>query len=448
MGSILDHVGIVIAADSVSVTRVGFGTPGILSCNATFPERSRSYQTLVQLAADGFTTTSPEYLAMAKVFGQENKTRICKVLRAVGKPTLVYTITPTVIDEHLYTIYVSGPSITTTTVTFTSGVGTTATLICDGLRTALDAVVGETYALSGTTTCIVTADAAGGWFSLEVANAADLAIAMTHAEPGTTIATDLNNVVQEDDDWYWLITLYNSEAYALAAAAWVESNSSPKFYVAASNATEDITTVSNGSRGMLDELKADAYTRTAGFYHPDPSQFADAALIGNLAPRTVGNWTAKFKRLAGVEIVNLTPTQRGNLIARNANSYESVASVGNVFEGTTAAGPTVLRGFIDMTVALDWVKDDMGAGIFSAMAGADKVPRTDEGMAVIEAPVRGTLDKGIKRKIVATNPPYVVDVPLISEMDDLLPRGVRLSFSFTPQGAIHNVDPVSGVVIL
>lgn len=453
--AITDHVSISIAADSVSAARLGFGVPGILSCNAAFPERSRTYTSLAGLASDGFATTSPEYLAMASCFAQKPRPPRAKVLRAVGAPTQRYTITPTVADSTVYAIHVKGEGITAETVSITSGVGATATTISDALRTALDAVVGENYALSGTTTVVVTGDAAGDWFSLEVDDTSRLSIIQDHAEPATALATDLNDITNEDDEWYWLVTLYNSEAYVLAAAAWVESAGTPKFYVTQTSSTEDILLAASGANGPLDNLANQAYERTAGFYHPDPSEFADAALVGNLAPRVVGTWTAKFKRLSGVATVTLTPTQRGRLIDRNANSYETVAGVPIVFEGTTAAGPSVVRGFIDETVALDWVQDDMSAGIFEAMAGADKIPRTNEGMVVIEAAIRATLDRAVDRGIAAElgpdeedGPSPNVEIPDVADMDDLLPRGVRAAFSFKLAGAIHTADPVTGVVTL
>lgn len=80
----------------------------------------------------------------------------------------VYTLTPTAVDSTLYRFFIQAKNFFTDAIVasgiveFTSGVGTTATLICDGLRTSLadDNDQLDAYVTgSGTATLILTAAA-------------------------------------------------------------------------------------------------------------------------------------------------------------------------------------------------------------------------------------------------------------------------------------------------
>jgi len=539
--SLANHVDLVITADAVSVARAGFGIPAILSYTTLWPERVRFYSRPAEVAADGFATSSPEYLAVSAMAAQSPRPRSIAILRGELPPTMRYELDAIDIrNEHDYEVRARGEGVTTTLASYESVASAFRAEIHVGLVAALNAVVGKNFtaafaalvvadddveavdtgddeltltahglltgdgpvqftttdtlpaglslatdywvirvdndtiqvasslanAIAGTLVDItdvgtgthtladtastkrpdepftVTGDAVGDWFALELLDVTELSMTMDHADPG--VATDLAAIQLVDNTWYWLHTLYNSEAYVDAVSTWVES--AKKFYVAGSNDTRDLGT-STGTAGTLDVLKAAARTRTAGFYHHNIASFPDAAWEGNLAPREPGSWTGKFKTLAGIAATTLTATQRANLVARNANFYEEVAGINIVSEGTTAAGPAVIRGFVDNVVSLDWQEDDMAKGVFGSLAGAAKVPRTDAGMTVIEAEVRGSLLRGVTRTIVATDPAFTIEVPLIADMDDLLPRGVRIFFSFTLQGAIHSGE-INGVVLL
>lgn len=53
-----EHVTITTAENAGGITRAGFGTQGIMSCNATFPERSRTYSDLPGMVDDGMGSKS------------------------------------------------------------------------------------------------------------------------------------------------------------------------------------------------------------------------------------------------------------------------------------------------------------------------------------------------------------------------------------------------------
>jgi hypothetical protein len=230
MAPLSNHVTLSVTRDSVGITRAGFGTMLMLSPNATFAERVRSYASFAEFIVDFAVTTSPEYLAASAYFAQNPKPNLLKVGRQALKATQVVTIVPTVRNSYIYNITVKGKGFTGGTATFTSDSSATAAEVLTGITNALNGITGNNYtaANDGATTITVTGDAAGDWFSLEVeVYTGDYALTQTHVDPG--VATDLAAIVAEDNDWYALYTFQNSNAIALAVASWAETNE--KFYI-------------------------------------------------------------------------------------------------------------------------------------------------------------------------------------------------------------------------
>src|SRR6202042_601716 len=74
----------------------------------------------------------------------------------------------------------------------------------------------------GSQTWTVTGSAAGNWFALEVTDVTALSSGMTHTGDPTADLTAIQ--LAADPSFYGLVTIYNSSAYVLAAAAWAEAN--------------------------------------------------------------------------------------------------------------------------------------------------------------------------------------------------------------------------------
>lgn len=312
----------------------------------------------------------------------------------------------------------------------------------------LNAVVGKNYTAAqvpgaGETDYLTaTGNAAGDWFSLTINSLTLLKNKMTHAEPGTTLASDLDAIQLENGDWYALVTLYNSDAYLKAAAAWVESADAPKIYAADLCDSEAATLAVLGS-DTADDLHTLAYARTFVCYHPSPADMFGAAWCGKVLPLDPGSETWKFKTLSGVTPVSTTSTQRVNLRAKKANTIQTVAGRNITWEGTTADGD-----FIDVQRGLDWLEDDMTKSVFEALAGANKVPMTNPGIAVIEAKVWGSLKRAVNMGILDTLDKDAVTVPKVADISSTN-RALRLlpdvKFKCRLAGAIHKVQ-ISGVV--
>lgn len=434
-----NHVTLTISQDSVGIARAGFGVPCIISHTAAWAERVRSYTDMAGVAADFAVTTSPEYLAAQALFAQNPHPTKIKIARASLQPTQVYVLTPTAQNNTAYTVTVAGEGVTETEVTYTSDATATVAEICTGLQALIAAVVGINFgSVDGVTEITNTGTAAGDWFSIAVADPALLQNEQTHVDPG--IATDLAAIALEDNDWYCLLTNFNSNAMVLAADAWVQT--AKKLYIFDVPETEAATTGA-GNSDTLDDIATLNRARTAGVYHPDPSKMISAAWAGRCLSLDPGSITWKFKTLSGVPVTTFTSTQRANLVARDANFYEEVAGRDMMSEGTTADGD-----YIDVQRGLDWLEDDMSKGVFGVLVNANKVPYTDAGVALLQKEMEASLKRGVSRDLLSSDPAPVVTVPLVADIapaDKTARTLPDMKFSATQAGAIHKVN-ITGVV--
>ncbi len=531
---------ITITQDTVGQTQPGFGTPLILSHNATFSERVRYYSDTLEAAVD-WAVTSPEYLAIRAALSQTPHVEQIAVGRAVAKPTQRYEIATAALrnsDARSYRINVVGQGVTATTAAYTTDSSARVIEIHNGLKTSLNAVVGANYAaafsaltgisftftatnadekfhatahglqtgdgpfqltnsggalpaglslvtdyypividadtfflatsfanaLAGTNLLIsgdgtgtqtlasgvgttfraagpliITGTAPGNWFSLEVTDVTALSNKQTHADPG--LSAELDAIALEDNNWYALLTNYNSTAYVEAASAWIEAQT--KIYVFDDVNTDAITTAVNVGTDAGAALHSLAPDRTAGTYYPSPAFMDSAAWAGRVLPIEPGSETWMFKTLATVLPTRLTTTHRNNLRARNMNWFQTVAGRNIMQQGSTFNG-----NFLDVVRGLDWLEDDMTKAIFTTLASNDKLSFDDPGITTIENDIVASLDRALQRHILRADPRPLVFVPRVADIalsDRALRTVPHITFTAQLAGAVHKVI-VNGVV--
>jgi hypothetical protein len=433
-----DIVSVIISLQSGGITQAGFGLAMILSNTATFPERIRFYNDIDGVAAD-FATTTGEYKAAAALFGQNPCPERVAIGRAANKPTQKFEIKiTTVANSTKYSFSFLGVQYD-----YTSDSTATNDEIATGLEAAVNAAAtaaGFTSSLqgaSGSKFVQILAAAAGNWASASVLDLTYLSIAQTHADPG--VAADLAAIKLIDNTWYAIITLANSKAYVLAVAGFAESNE--KLYLCTLQDSAVATDAFSGATDVAKTANASAYFRTAGIYHPDGGSFADSAWLGRCLPLDPGSETWMFKTLAGVAVTTLTGTQQTNIQDKKCNIYYNVAGRNITAEGVVFSGE-----FIDVVRFRDWLKARMQERIALALFNANKIPYTDEGIAVIEAEVRAQLREGVNVGGLVDN--FTVSVPKAASVSpaDKAARLLR-NVKFTAQlaGAIHKVI-ISGTI--
>jgi len=439
MANLSEIVNIQITTLSARVTQQGFGTPLVLGCKggAHFGagELVRSYTSADDMVSDGFATSDPEYLAVQTIFSQNPSPDQVKVGVRTHLPTQRWAVTPVAVNNTTYSLTIDGHL-----VSYTSDSSATLTEIITGLKTAIDALtLSVTTSSQGSNTFLrIVANNPGDFHTLTIANRALLGLIQDHADGG--IATDLAAVAIYDNDWYGLVTLFNSSAEIMAAAAWVEANE--KIYLAESQDT-DMVTSSTSDIGSL--TKASAFDRTAVVFHPNNGAFLDAGWLGACLPLDPGSETWKFKTIAGVAVYTLTATEENFLIAKYVDYYETIGGNNMTTEGIVSSDE-----YIDIVRFRDWLKARIQEGIFGVIKPAKKIPYTDAGVAIVTGVIRNKLKAAVDIGGLSPDPKPTVTAPKVADVDSndkanrILPN---VSFTGTYAGAIHKVQ-IQGQIII
>lgn len=317
-------------------------------------------------------------------------------------------------------------------------------ILLSGDGTGTQTLTSTVAALSPTLPFLITGNAPGNWFSIEVLDTsglptnqatAYLSNAQVHVDPGVT--ADLDAIAAVSSAWYALYTLYNSKAYVLASAAWTEPQS--RVYVGDTCDSAVITTVA-GNGDVMDTASGLNYSRTLLEYHPSPIDFLGAALMGDVLPLDPGAETWAFKaNLAGVRGVNLTATHRVNLRAKNGNTYEpQTADLTWTWDGKSTDGE-----YLDTIRGLDFVRDDAIKSIAEVLANNPKIPYTDGGAVTLGNELEGVFARAVTAGIFASDPAPVVVIPRVktqTSANKRIRKFVGLKGSATLAGAIQDVS--------
>jgi len=342
-----------------------------------------------------------------------------------------------------YTIKVNSldanSNVVTQTYTYTNSGGTAgdvATALQNLIANDTSAVVTATVASD----VITITSGSGDAFALELtSNLAQSVNAVTE-----TIAETMTAITGYDNDWYgWVLASRNS-ADIIAAANWTETVR--KLFGTAIAEAGAYNPDSTTDTGYL--LYNGNYYRTFWFYHKDAlSDYPEAAVMARCFAIQPGGETWANKKLAGVTADGLTEGQYQAITKKNGNTFERFRNVSITQNGKVAAGE-----WIDVIRFRDWLQEEITVNVFNALINRDKVPYTDEGIAIIEAQVRQALELGVTRGGIApdeydedgnTNYGYTISVPLAANISaNQKASRVLNDVEFTARlaGAIHVVN--------
>lgn len=428
--SIRDIVNVQITRETTAVSQVGFGTLMILGAHKVFNERIRFYMSADAILEDGFLSTDPEYVAALAAFAQSP--RPAQV--AIGRRTVdtVNINVSSVVIGVDYTVTINGVEFT-----YTSDTGDAEAQIIAGLIAEVNGGSEPVTASTASSKLVLTADVSGEAFTVTVGQR--LALEKPYVA-SDSIQEDLTAVNSENDNWYGLVITSRDPQDVEDAAEWTEAQ--VKIFGTASDDADMLDALSTTDIAAV--LKAGEFARTFVMYHKDAStEFPDAAWFGRMLPTPPGSATWNFKILSSISASNLTSTQRINLYAKNANSYEYRGGTNVAREGKVAEGE-----FIDVIIGVDWMTARLTEQIYALLRNKPKVPYTNAGVAMVEAEVRAQLDQSIAQGIISNDPAYIVTAPLVRDVpsNDRANRHLPdVRFTATLQGAIHSVQ-ISGVV--
>jgi hypothetical protein len=305
------------------------------------------------------------------------------------------------------------------------------TCVASGVATLITATLAGS---AGSKTLALTASTPARFFAVQVYNRNNLTCVQDHADPG--VAADLTAIKNENNSWYGLITLFNSEALIEAAQSWVETNK--KLYPAASVDTTIARVAETGSAtDVAHDTKASAYARSWVFFHPSPDEFADAAEMGKFFPISPGGETWRMKTLSGVTVETFTDTEITNMRAKYAHYYYSVGGK-NVVGGDAKMGA---NDYVDVTRFVDWYTSELQAKLANLLLQNNKIPFTNAGIDMVVAQVAAQNVAGIKAGGIAEGTD-IITAPDISEISVADKQSRELGgvvTEWTLAGAIHHI---------
>jgi hypothetical protein len=445
--SLDEIVTVSISTTSGRVTATEFDTPLILAVRAlpSWTTKTRTY-TSADEVEDDFAVTTFEYQAAAAIFAAESgplgtSVGELKIGRPISAPVQLHDVkVETVTHSATYTFYIND-----TLVTYDADSATTNDEIVTGLAAAVSAL-----AVSGLT---VTTPGGAGSTTVRLTGAAGINFAIYHDDAKLSlseltadagIAADLSAIVAEDDEWYTLVTVFNSEAIVDAAAEWIEARD--KTYIHFTQETYDRSQALAGGTATMQTMYTAAYARTAGIWGKANDSFSNSAWAGVCLPFEPGTETWAYKQLSGVDVSVLTPTEIDNIGDKNGNYYTRLGSGGATRPGKTYSGL-----FIDFVRWRDKLRARIQEAVAELLLSSRKVPYTDEGIAMIENRLRAVLNLEVASGAVARTPEFEIFVPLAADVAsaDKTARILRdVTFTATYTGAIHKVIPISGTVEL
>ncbi|UPW82325.1 DUF3383 family protein [Lysinibacillus sp. Ag94] len=255
------------------------------------------------------------------------------------------------------------------------------------------------------------------------------------ADDVTVLTKALNELVQINNDFFYLVCSENGDKEIKVLAEWMSTQE--KFYGATTQ-----------SIALVEELSG-KYENTFLSVHDDPDAFHAEGLIAQSAPKDIGSYTWTFKQINGVGAAKLTNAEINAVIKNNATTC--INEMGILLN----ASSKVLGGdYIDVVQSDYYLRARLREDVFRKLAVVEKIPYTNEGIAQIVDVMDNRFKSSFRQGIIATNdagePDYTITYPLRSEVPKntiaqrILPD---IKFRLVISGAIEKVE-INGVLTL
>lgn len=441
MSDISRIVRVDISLNTTGISVEGFNTMLVVGAHAHSLARVETYTQASDMITAGFSDTDPLYLAAVDAFSQTPRPRQVKIGRRQAASVAVTVASLTSAGVYKLTVsHLDDNSNIVEKVYSYTNTGGTASDILTGLKEQIgaDSAAVVTAAVSANILTLTTKD--DNAFAVATsANMTQNVASVTETIPQTMAA-----IQSYDNDWYGWCLASRVQADILAAADWTESVR--KLFGTAIAEPGAYNPESTTDTGYL--LYNGNYFRTFWFYHKDAAtDYPEAAVMARCFAILPGGETWANKKLAGVTTDPLTETQYIAITGKNGNTFERFRNISITQNGKVAAGE-----WIDVIRFRDWLQEEITVNVFNALVNSDKIPYTDEGIAIIEAQIRQALELGTRRGGIAPieydedgneNFGYTIRVPLSSSISaNQKATRVLQDVSFTARlaGAIHVVE--------
>jgi hypothetical protein len=455
MANIRDVV-VNITRQTTALSSAGFGMPMILATNAT--KAYKEYTAIADVTEDYATSTTAYKMANA-IFSQSPKVEklaiagvsytstaiVLATLSTTGgaaNSNLTFTAKPTGANGNYVKIVLVKPgSDTATTTAARTGTGTSAdpyivTVTCATLSAAITATANDVIAAivaDTNSSAVLRAEPKTGNDGTGVV-AALVSTSLsggTNGSDTTPLITTLNNLVNSQNDWYYLLLDLNGLNEQLALSNWIATQK--KLYFTTTNDVNLVPYFTND--------------RTVIMIHDDSTVYPSAAWVGYGAATTPGSITWKAKPLTGITEAGYTNSQISNIHDKNANTYISSYKILQTSEAKCASGD-----YIDIIIGQDFIEATMTQDVSLALYSLPKIPYDNTGISFVTGLVKNALEKAVNNKIIAKdsngNGIYTVSSITRSQASagDIADRKLTgISWTATLAGAIHSVT-ISGTL--
>jgi len=440
MSEISQFVDVQITLGTTSISRAGFGVPLIFSKTALFDD-VRSYASLPEVAED-FSSSEETYKLATALFGQDYKPSAVKIAKWDTGETVEDELNALVVkDNDWYFLLMDTPSdaqAKDAAAWIESNIKLFAVLSTDPDTKGSDStdLIAELEALNyDRTICFYTE--------------APIAQVQKLTFDGDLVASNkINGKIDTDAITEIDFTTDHVTTMGLIATA-IQANANVTSATVGGTGNREITVTSVANT----EIVLSGWVVTAGASQANiavsqttpvtigtATNRNHAACIGKIAPRAPGSLTWKFKNLAGVVADDYyTSTEKTNLLGKNANIYTTVGDTGVTQEGVCASGE-----FCDVIRGSDLLTARIEENVYSDLVNEDKIPFTNDGIAVINNRVLSTLiTEGVDGGILAADPAPTVTVPDVADVAaaDKAARLLKnITFTGTLAGAIHKTE--------
>src|SRR5215469_435128 len=186
---------------------------------------------------------------------------------------------------------------------------------------------------------------------------------------------DLNNIINENSDWYGICNTAHQETRVLQIAAFIEAHE--KLFVTVLSNVNNVSAPGTDTTSVAHQLMTGNYFRTAWWYNTDSTQYIDVAIAARSFSKYPGQETWANQTLDGVNSLFMSETNAQNAFAKNGNTFEPFRNINITQNGKVAGGE-----WIDIIRFRDWLCDEIKTNIFQQMVN-NRIPYTDPGIAVI-----------------------------------------------------------------
>lgn len=365
--------------------------------------RLRKYATTDAIIADGFSLSSPEYIAAQLYFSQSRKPRFVWIGRE--DLTSISAAQPHVANEG--TGYTVGDILTVVQGGGSGGRVIVTTIGGGGAVTGIDIYPDSDAGTSGTGYAVAnglpTTGGTGTGAEVDILDIGDTPLGALEACRAASF------------EWWACMSTTAVKADHIDIAALVQAMTPPSCYF---YNTSDADALSGAAGNVFSVLKALDYNRVIGFYSTTQgglfphNLYSCAAAMGAAMGENTGlansYFTLKFKKLTGVASEPLSLTSIDIIEGNNGNIYLSYANAYTFMEqGVVANGQ-----FFDEILNLDMLSSAIQFNVLNLLVDSPSVPQTDPGETQIihvvnqaceAARVRGFLAGGVWRGVQIIN---------------------------------------------